>query len=30
MNRDNAKNNQDEQGEGWGDSELELPPDLVS
>ena len=30
MNKDNFKNNQDEQGEGWGDSEIELPPDLVS
>jgi hypothetical protein len=25
-----SKNNQDEQGEGWGDSEIELPADLVS
>ncbi len=30
INKGNVHNNQDEQGEGWGDSEIELPPDLVS
>lgn len=29
INRDNITNNQDEQGEGWGDTDIELPPDLV-
>ncbi|CAF4864256.1 unnamed protein product, partial [Rotaria sp. Silwood1] len=28
MNRENLHANQEEQGEGWGDTELELPPDL--
>ena len=27
--QDNLVNNQDEQGEDWGDTEIELPPDLV-
>jgi hypothetical protein len=30
INKDHRNSNQDEQGEGWGDSEIELPPDLVS
>lgn len=30
VNRDNSNGNPDEQGEGWGDSEIELPADLVS
>jgi hypothetical protein len=30
INKGNLNSNQDEQGEGWGDSEIELPPDLVS
>ena len=29
-NKENLHGNSDEQGEGWGDSEIELPPDLVS
>jgi hypothetical protein len=28
--KDHLNPNSDEQGEGWGDSEIELPPDLVS
>jgi len=30
MNKDNLHGNQDEQGEGWDDTNIELPPDLVS
>jgi hypothetical protein len=30
INKEHRNSNQDEQGEGWGDSEIELPPDLVS
>ena len=29
MNRESMTSNQDEPGEGWGDTDLELPPDLV-
>ncbi|CAF1513105.1 unnamed protein product, partial [Rotaria sp. Silwood1] len=29
LNRENLNNNQDEQDEGWGDTEIELPPDLT-
>ncbi|CAF1560151.1 unnamed protein product [Rotaria sp. Silwood1] len=29
LNRENLNNNQDEQDEGWGDTEIELLPDLV-
>ncbi|CAF5113201.1 unnamed protein product [Rotaria sp. Silwood1] len=29
LNRENLNNNQDEQDEGWGDREIELPPGLV-
>ncbi|CAF4662195.1 unnamed protein product, partial [Rotaria sp. Silwood2] len=28
MNRENLNTDQDEQGEGWGDTAIELPPDL--
>ncbi|CAF1160102.1 unnamed protein product [Rotaria sp. Silwood1] len=29
LNRKNLNNNQDEHDEGWGDTEIELPPDLT-
>ncbi|CAF5185368.1 unnamed protein product, partial [Rotaria sp. Silwood1] len=29
LNRENRNDNQDEQDEGWGDTEIGLPPGLV-
>ncbi|CAF4750780.1 unnamed protein product [Rotaria sp. Silwood1] len=29
LNRKNLNNNQDEHDKGWGDTEIELPPDLT-